>query len=146
MLNLEIKRTKLLPTHTVGQLYVGGEYLCFTLEDVVREKPGVPVEKWKIRGETAIPEGTYRVTLENSPRFGKDTVTIHNVPGFSFIRIHAGNSAKDTEGCPLIGYSLTHDNIIRPGTTRPAVAELKKIVREAVDRNEDVVITIGRMG
>ena len=142
-MELEIKRTKLLPTHTIGQLYIDGEYFCFTLEDVVREVEGQPVEKWKVWGETAIPKGRYRVSLQDSPKFGKDTVTINRVPGFSYIRIHAGNTHKDTEGCPIIGFALTENNIIKPGTTRPAVAELKRQVREAIDAGEEVYITIG---
>ena len=91
------------PSHggaTIGKLSIDGIMACYTLEDEVREVPGQPVSEWKIKGATAIPAGEYRVTLEDSGRFGPDTLTINNVPGFQYIRMHAGNTSADTEGCP----------------------------------------------
>lgn len=128
---------------TIGQLYVNGEYFCFTLEDKVREVSGQPVDKWKVPEETAIPQGRYPVQLQVSPRFGPDTLSILNVPGFAGIRMHAGNTAEDTEGCPLLGYSLTEDGkMIRPGTTRTAVADLKGKLRGAFKVGEKCFISI----
>lgn len=141
-MNLTLLRTKFFPTHTVGQLYIDDELFCFTLEDVVREVPGKDVKEWKIAGETAIPTGKYKVTLEDSPRFGPETITIHDVPGFSYIRVHSGNSAKDTEGCPIVGFKLTKENIIAFGTTRPAVAELKAKIREGLAKTGNASITV----
>ena len=132
---IQLYRVRFYPTHTIGQLYLDGEFFCFTLEDVVREVAGQPVEKWKIPNETAIPTGTYEITLENSPRFGPDTLTIKNVPGFSGIRMHEGNTDKDTEGCIILGYKLASNGTVQYGTTRPAVADLKaklKRLNEAV--------------
>ena len=88
---------------TLSKVYIDDKYACDILEDVVREVPGVPVEQWKVKGQTAIPTGRYRVRLETSARFGPDTLTLENVPGFQYIRIHGGNTAKDTEGCLLPG-------------------------------------------
>jgi len=93
-------------TATVGDLFVNGELECRTLEDPVRERLGVPVALWKVAGDTAIPKGRYRVTLEHSPNFGPDTLTIHEVPGFTDIRSHAGNTVGDTRGCPLVGQRI----------------------------------------
>jgi hypothetical protein len=138
-MELKLTRTKFLKTHTVGQLYIDGDFFCFTLEDVVREIKDQPVEKWKIKNETAIPKGRYKVTLVNSPKFGPDTPSLSNVPGFSYIRIHAGNTDKHTEGCLLLGYKLNDANIIQPGTTRPAVADLKVKLKAT---KEEVWITI----
>jgi hypothetical protein len=134
-----LTRLKYYPTHTPGQLYINGDFFCFTLEDVNREVEGQPVEKWKIKHETCIPQGRYKVTLEQSGRFGPDTPTINNVPGFSLIRIHSGNTDKDTDGCILLGYKLNSAGIIQFGTTRPAVADLKVRIRKA---EEEVWITI----
>lgn len=111
---------------TIGQVYVDDEFFCFSLEDKVRKGE-------KVYGETAIPEGRYRVTLEDSPRFGNDTITIHSVPNYSGIRIHSGNGPRDTLGCPLLGYKLTKDFRIAFGTTRPAVQDLKEKIRKATD-------------
>lgn len=141
-MQLKILRTKFLPTHTIGQLYIDDEFFCFTLEDVVREVPGKKVEEWKIPNETAIPTGIYDVTLEDSPKFGPETITIHKVPGFSYIRIHSGNTAKDTEGCPIVGFKLTKENLIAYGTTRPAVSALKAFIRKAIEKGSKISITI----
>ena len=83
-------------TYTIGELSVDGNYICDTLEDRVR-----PTGE-KVYGETAIPYGTYTVTLSYSNRFKKTMPEILNVPNFSGIRIHCGNSSKDTEGCLLV--------------------------------------------
>ena len=100
-------------TCTLGSLFVNGEYLCVTLEDVVREFPGVPVEQWKIKGETAIPAGTYDVRLTFSNRFQKVLPQLMNVPGFEGIRIHAGNTSADTEGCLLVGREIGSESILQ---------------------------------
>src|SRR3990167_2560259 len=99
-MKLLLYRTRLHNGWTGGQLYINDEFLCFTLEDQIREKDGVPVEKWKVYGETAIPRGTYEVVLQTSPKFGPDTITLLKVEGFEGIRIHAGNSAKDWSARP----------------------------------------------
>lgn len=129
-MELKILRTKFFETHTIGQLYIDGELFCFTLEDKVREVKGQAVDKWKIKGETAIPTGTYKVTLEYSGKFGADCPTICNVPGFTYIRIHAGLTDKDTEGCIIVGYKLTNNDVIMPGTTRTARDDLRRKLKE----------------
>lgn len=139
-MELKLIRTKFFDTHTIGQLYLDGELFCFVLEDKVREVEGQPVEKWKVHGETAIPRGKYRVTLETSGKFGPDTPTVNNVPGFQYIRVHAGLTDKHTEGCLILGYKLSETNVIMPGTTRPAVADLK--TRLKAKSNEKNYITI----
>lgn len=133
-----------LPTRTISDLSVDGVAFCKVVEDAVREVPGQPVESWKVYGETAIPSGRYRVTLENSSKFGPQTMTINNVPGFTVVRIHSGNTEKDTEGCLIIGYELTPEGTIKYGTTRPAVENLKSLVRDAIAEGENVWITIDR--
>lgn len=129
-------------TATVGDLLVDGELECHTLEDPVRERVGVAVAMWKVAGETAIPEGRYRVTLEQSPHFGPDTLTVHDVPGFSDIRIHAGNTVGDTRGCPLVGQRIQGETIAA-GTSKGALLALKEKVRQAIRwRREEVWIEI----
>ena len=107
--------------------------ICYTLEDPVRDV--------KIPGETAIPAGRYRVTLENSPKFGPDTITLHNVPDFQYIRIHAGNTVDDTEGCPLVGLELSEDGL-KGGTSQPALRILKALVKASIQERKDVWIEI----
>ncbi len=81
--------------NTVGSLYANGEFIGYTLEDAMRVV--------KIPKETAIPCGFYKVSLSQSPRFGRLMPLIHDVSGFSGVRIHGGNDEDDTEGCPLLG-------------------------------------------
>jgi len=138
-MELILKRTRLRDLVTTGQLYIDGEFFCFTLEDKVREVPNQPVESWKVWGETAVPYGLYKITLENSPRFGVDTITLNNVPGFSKIRIHSGNTQLDTEGCIIVGYKVRENGIITPGTTRTALNDLKHKIKQS---QSDVILKI----
>lgn len=126
---------------TIGKMFIDGVFACHTLEDEVREIPGEPVETWKIPKCTAIPSGLYDVELKNSPRFGPDTLTIMEVPGFQFIRMHAGNDAQDTDGCILLGLMAT-DRTLVGGTSRPAVELVKSQVQAAIARGESVRISI----
>ena len=126
---------------TIGKLFIDGVFTCHTLEDEVREIPGEPVEVWKIPKCTAIPSGVYDVQLKNSPRFGPDTLTLMEVPGFQFIRMHAGNDAQDTDGCILLGLRATDCTLVG-GTSRPAVELVKSSVKAALDKGESVTLSI----
>jgi hypothetical protein len=127
-------------------LSIDGIIICHTLEDEVREVIGQPVDVWKVHGQTAIPSSQfcgrdYVVTLEQSPRFGADTITIHNVPGFVGVRVHAGNDTSDTEGCPLLGMQVNALGIVG-GTSRPAVALVKGRIAQALNLGEQVTLAI----
>ena len=115
--------------------------MCYTLEDEVRERPGVPVSEWKIKGVTAIPAGVYEVVSQYSPRFGENTLTLLNVPGYTYIRMHAGATAADTEGCILLGMRVTATTIVG-GTSRPALALVRGLVCDAWARGERTFIDI----
>lgn len=120
---------------TIGELWVNDSYLCDTLEDKIR-----PTGE-KVYGKTAIPEGTYEVKLTYSPRFKKILPEILNVPNFSGIRIHTGNSSKDTEGCILVG---TWDGEKEDWISDSKIAfnELMSLLQKAADNKEKVAITI----
>lgn len=94
-MKLHLKRTFLGDKYTVGRLTIDGVYFCDTLEDVEREV--------KIPKETCIPRGTYKVAMDFSMRFQELMPHVLDVPNFEGIRIHAGNTAADTEGCILLG-------------------------------------------
>lgn len=96
---LRLNRIEHNPNFTIGELYVNGKWECFTLEDTVR-----PLGE-KVYGETAIPVGQYRVTVNVSNRFKRLLPLLHNVPQFEGVRIHPGNRPSDTEGCILVGRS-----------------------------------------
>jgi len=102
-MRLDLQREPSRDAATLGALYVDGAWLCWTLEDEMREVAGRPVDDWKIAGKTAIPLGTYPVLVTMSMRFGRRLPLVESVPGFTGIRIHPGNTEADTEGCILLG-------------------------------------------
>jgi hypothetical protein len=118
---------------------VDGRTECFTLEDVRREVNDRPVSEWKVPGKTAIPEGTYNVVVTPSVRFKRDLPLLENVPGFSGIRIHPGNTAADTEGCILVGAAKGPDMVTH---SREAFDRLYKRIRESLDCGEKVTIEV----
>ena len=102
-MKLTLERVKLGEDYTVGKLSADGKFICYTLEDKVREEDGISVDKWKVYAKTAIPKGTYSVSITMSNRFKTRLPLLADVPGFTGVRIHTGNSSKDTEGCILVG-------------------------------------------
>ena len=95
------------PNYCIGDLYIDGVWFSNVLEDTDRGlddlMPLEDIKKMKVKGETAIPTGIYQVLLTYSPKYKKIMPLINNVKGYSGIRIHSGNTAKDTEGCLLVG-------------------------------------------
>lgn len=141
-MRVEIRRRPTDRDTTFGRLSVDGSEVCYTLEDVIREIPDVPVETWKVKGKTAIPAGTYPLTWDWSPRFGRKMLTIRDVPGFTGIRIHSGNDDADTEGCPLVGQEIVPGddggNLVR---SKLALQELEALVVPRL-KEEAATITI----
>lgn len=92
-------------TSTIGSLTLDDQPFCSTLEDLPHET--------KVPGQTCIPAGKYVVALIVSPEAVRGGLWTPNpnfllpmvlsVPGFEGIRIHAGNSDRDTRGCILVG-------------------------------------------
>ena len=117
-MNLTLYRKWFTDISTTGVLFIDGEFFCYTLEDVVREQ--------KIYGKTAIPYGKYDVVITYSPRFKKNMPLLVNVPNFEGVRIHAGNTANDTEGCILVGKSKGQDFI---GGSRKTYEELMERIK-----------------
>ena len=145
MIELLLQRRPSVEDTTLGVLYRGTTFECYTLEDVIREIPGQPVDTWKVRGKTAIPAGRYRIGLVTSPRFGPQTMTLLGVPGFDLIRIHAGNDDADTEGCLLVGRAVHEDPTGDGGNlveSRAALAALKEKVVAAIAKGDAVWITV----
>ena len=106
-MRLTLKRIANRKDYCIGKLYINGKYFCDTLEDVDRglddSMTEDEIKAIKVKGQTAIPVGIYTVLLTYSPKYQKIMPLINNVKGYSGIRIHSGNSSKDTEGCLLVG-------------------------------------------
>ena len=142
-MKIELHRQKLTAKVALGDLYVDGVYECHTLEDVVRlDDSSTPQDEGaKVFGETAIPAGTYRVIINLSPRFKRQMMRLLEVPNFTGILIHGGNTAEDSHGCILVGQELAGETI-KAGTSTPAVRALQAKVQAALDRGETVTIAI----
>lgn len=134
-----LRREPSMGAATLGTLACDGDFLCWTLEDTVREVPGRPVATWKVNGMTAIPEGVYPLTLTFSPRFKVPLPLVVDVPGFSGIRIHAGNVPADTEGCVLVGLDRGEGFV---GRSREALGIVIKRLRGAMETGEPITLAI----
>lgn len=126
-MKIEIKRLHKTKNSTIGELSIDGKFECYTLED--KERP------IKIKSETAIPKGTYKVIINQSNRFKRLLPLLLNVPNFEGVRIHSGNSNHDTEGCILVGRTMTKDYI---GQSRLAFEKLFKKMQLA----KEITLTI----
>lgn len=134
-MQLKLNRIFKTNTFTIGELYINEKYVTDTLEDRVRP------EGEKVYGKTAIPEGKYEIELTHSPRFKKILPEILNVPNFSGIRIHTGNSSKDTEGCIIVG-TWDGEKEDWVGSSKIAFDELMTLLEEATNNKEKVTITV----
>ena len=127
------------PGGRVGSLPSGsfrGGYFCDTLEPTWRDyRHGGR----KIKGRSAIPEGRYPVVITWSPKMKQWLPLLVNVPMFSGIRIHAGNTAEDTQGCILVGQNLKKGMVLN---SRTWLKRLKDKIVEAKERGEAVWITV----
>lgn len=130
-----LKRIALRDTYTIGKLYIDGQYICDTIEDKVRD---LSKEK-KVYGETAIPYGTYKVLWTYSPRFKKYMPLLENVPYFEGIRIHSGNTAKDSLGCIIVGENKQKGMVIN---SRATVNKLYPIIQRGCLSKEGCKIII----
>ena len=126
-MKIEVKRLHRTSNSTIGELTIDGKFECYTLEDIERDV--------KIKGETAIAKGTYKVIINQSNRFKRLLPLLINVPNFEGVRIHAGNSNHDTEGCILVGQNRSTDYITK---SRKAFDSLFKKMQNA----KDITITI----
>ncbi|MBR2035846.1 MAG: hypothetical protein IJ984_07355 [Prevotella sp.] len=152
-MKLLLKRIAKKADYTIGHLYINGKKFCDTLEDTDRGlmqslPTSVNVAKKK-KGATAIPVGTYRVTLAvKSPRFSQVAQykfcngylpRLVNVPAYDGVLIHIGNTAKDTEGCILVGRNTIKGMVTN---SRDTFLALYAELQQASSLNEDIFITI----
>jgi len=149
-MKLKVLRFSSQEDSTSGLLFLDGDlglkFLCYTLED---EKRAL-----KVRGETRVPAGTYKIELRTEGgfhnkyknkygRFHKGMLHVTNVPNFEYILIHTGNTDEHTAGCLLVGDSQENNNIIKDGFIGKSTNAYKRIypdISKAVENEEDVTI------
>ena len=146
-MRLVLTRQVLATGYTLGEIHVyggaafgvaDGAGAIYTCEDTDRrlEESGT-----KIRGSTAIPTGLYRVAVTQSKRFGRRLPILASVPGFEGIRIHAGNTSADTEGCILVGQERTATGVARSAR----MAEwLTALIERALQAGDSVTLEVIR--
>jgi hypothetical protein len=105
-------RDSIVNDAVLGSLLIGGTKICDTLE---------PKDK-------LIPCGAYKLSVSRSPKFKRDLALVFNdqVPATRGIRMHAGNSSKDSSGCVLVGFGRVNDTIINSRTAETAVTALAR--------------------
>lgn len=131
--------------------YKREEYFCDTLEPPVMEmKTSLPKEdvlrspkKAEALKPFAIPEGRYAVVITWSPKFKMWLPVLLGGPDFNRlfkgIRIHMGNTVKDTQGCILVGRNQIVGRVLE---SRKWLYELKQKIIEAKARGDAVWLTI----
>ena len=119
--------------YTIGRLEdENGKKICDTLEPIWRNYDG---GEMKIPRKSAIPEGSYRVVVTKSRRFQKYLPLLVGVPGFEGVRIHAGNTSRDTEGCILVGQNLQVGKVL---WSRITLEKLMKLI----ENEKEIYLTI----
>ena len=142
-MKLRLRRRYLGLEYTIGSLFIDGVYLCDTIEDKVRDynqdgdlnDPG----EEKVFGETAIPYGFYEIDLTMSPKFKRLLPIILNVKHFTGIRIHRGNTAKDSHGCPLVGENKAKGKVLNSTKYEMLIVEA---MLKAIRNQENMTIEV----
>lgn len=140
---LELYRRKSNSDATVGELYLDGTKECMTLEDEYRKE--------KVMHETRIPAGTYKLALQNNgdmtkryatkfPGIHKGMLWLQNVPNFTSVYIHIGNTDDDTSGCILVGKKEADFKLI--DSTNAYTQLYVKVVNAMIINKETVILKI----
>lgn len=153
-MELIVNRKYKKQSYTIGELYVDGKFFSNTLEDADRGLDDsmslAKIKELKKPTITAIPKGTYEITLDViSPRFCTNSFykqvcdgklpRLLNVKGFEGILIHAGNTDKDTSGCLLVGMNFEKGKVLK---SRETFKELYKLLKDKHDKGEKITIKI----
>lgn len=139
-MKLELKRIAKPDGYTIGRLHIDGEYFCDTLEDedrgLMQDMSLEQIERIKMPGETAIPTGTYEITMDVvSPKYSKRKAydfidgklpRLLKVPSYEGILIHIGNYPKDTDGCLLVGRNTAKGAVMQSSDTFKKLIEKLK--------------------
>lgn len=150
-MKLTLKRIARKEGYTIGRLYIDDAYFCDTLEDrdrgLEQAMPLDMIKRIKVKGETAIPTGTYELSMRHiSPKYSRKKAfaftggvmpRLLNVPGYEGVLIHSGNTAADSEGCILVGENKAVGKVLNSMATFKA---LWSVLNQR--KSEPITITI----
>lgn len=137
-------------TYSISKLYIDDVYFCDVLEDTQRGLKQADsldiIKSKKVYGDTAIPRGTYKITMDvvsnkfksrswAAPYKGK-LPRLLNVPGYEGVLIHPGNTSKDTLGCILVG----KNNVV--GKVTDSVNTFHALMKKMLTEKDDITITL----
>ena len=129
--------------YCIDKLYINNTYFSDALEDpdrgLISSMSLTEIKRIKIKGNTCIPYGTYNITITYSPRFKKNLPLVNNVKGFDGIRIHSGNTPKDTSGCILPGFNKIKGQVIN---SKDTTERLIALINTALSKGEKVTLEI----
>lgn len=132
-MKLHLQRKYRKDKYIIGNLYIDDVFFCNVIEDrdrgLTQDMPLSEIKKIKVMHETAIPYGTYKVSLTYSPKFKRILPLIENVPGFTGIRIHSGNTESDSSGCLVVGENKVKGKVINSKITLEKL--LKKLENQS---------------
>lgn len=150
---IRIERKWKKDDYTIGVMYINGTRFSETLEDKDRgltdAMKSYEIEAKKIYGRTAIPTGTYEVTMTYSPKFASRpwakkyngmVVHINDVKGFSGVRIHPGNTAEESLGCIFPGRNLEKGKVLQ--STSYYYKLVDNYIQPALKRGEKISLII----
>lgn len=138
-MKLKLVRTIVKDGFVEGKLYIDDVFECYTVEDTDRH---LEAGGTKVQNATAIPKGEYTVIMSASNRFKKILPEVLNVPGFSGIRIHSGNSSKDTEGCIIVGSVNTKTDDDWVGGSVIALGRLMPKLNKAFKAKQPITLEV----
>lgn len=145
-MELKLNRIRSNKEETLGELFTDGAFECYTLEDQYQEK--------KVYAETRIPAGRYEIKLQHQgtmtkkyekrfPQIHRGMLWLQDVPNFTTIYIHIGNTDDDTKGCILVGLNHSEENgRMKLVNSTQAYIHLYVKCLNAIDREEKIYITI----
>lgn len=146
-MEIKVTRRKEGLNSTLSTMDAFGFISLYVLEDKDRrltaDMPLEQIREIKVPGRTAIPVGRYKVDITYSNRFKRQMPILIGVPGFTGIRIHAGNTHQNTDGCLLLGLKHGQENgEYMVGTSRVACIRLQSHIAAVLAKGQEVWITI----
>lgn len=156
-MNILVYRKYKKDSYTIGEIYIDGELFCSSLEDKDRAlTQGMSentIKSIKVYGQTAIPTGSYEVSLDIvSPKFSQmpfyqdvckgKLPRLLDVPGFDGILFHVADGPRGAEllhGCIGVGENKIKGGLLNGKET---FRKLYKKMEEAKNKGENITVTI----